>query len=187
MSFQMAIDGRIGRSGNAKGMDEGLTRGVVGASQKRPDGRVMAEIFLPEPNFRDWLFKNVPNHRDSFLYIDPSEEIYCRSQVIAESVHPNWNAVMAAANKGKDFALKAHSRNPFQILGRDLEKPSDYVILFAEPVNKGKAVKGGTNTAYCLARERGIRTYNLWHEKNQDKVLDYLSLTRKDWLALAGK
>lgn len=52
-----------------------------------------------------------------------------------------------------------HVRNAYQVLGRDLKTPSDFLLCYAEVRNK--VVQGGTRTAVVLARKHGIPVYNL--------------------------
>lgn len=77
-------------------------------------------------------------------------------------MHPAWDAVKAG---GKLL----HSRNPFQVLGRDLVSPSDVVLLWA-PIS-GDSVTGGTRTAYEIAKNNAIPIYNA---KVAGEVEDYL-------------
>ncbi|ADQ52943.1 DprA-like DNA recombination-mediator protein [Aeromonas phage PX29] len=63
-----------------------------------------------------------------------------------------------------------HTRNAYQVLGRDLNTPSDFLLCYA-PV-RNKVVQGGTRTAFVLARRNGIPVYNLYDPEHLKKWCD---------------
>lgn len=69
---------------------------------------------------------------------------------IASKIHPAWHNCNEAARL-------LHGRNVYQILGRNLDKPSDLLICFTE----NGEIKGGTATAIKLAMQHGIPVINL--------------------------
>jgi hypothetical protein len=69
---------------------------------------------------------------------------------IASTIHPCWATL-------RDYARRLHGRNCYQVLGRDLASPSDFVICWT----KGGQDVGGTRTAIILARRHNIPVYNL--------------------------
>jgi Tfp pilus assembly protein PilW len=73
-----------------------------------------------------------------------------RAFEIAARIHPNWNAC-------DEHAQALHARNVHQVLGDDLETPSEFLICWTK---KGAPV-GGTRTAIMVAQERGIPVYNM--------------------------
>lgn len=129
------------RSGGADGADTAFEQGA--AADKR-------EVWLPWDGFNGRV-------RDGKSYLVPMDD--CKNVnvqmawAIAERVHPNW----AACTQG---ARRLHTRNVYQVLGRDLNTMSEFVVAWA-PVIKGKPI-GGTATALKLAGELGIPCFNLY-------------------------
>lgn len=122
-------EGYILRSGGAPGADSFFENGVTDPAGK--------EIFLPSKGFNGNL---------SPLYERPSEEAFA----IAEKIHPAWKAC-------KPYAKILHARNVYQVLGRDLNTPSKFLICWTA---RGEA-KGGTRTAIKLAEQNEIPVLNL--------------------------
>ena len=131
----LAAKGYTLRSGGASGADTAFYRGcILGKGDK--------EIYLPWGGF---------NGSISTLY-PPSEEAY----EIAKAIHPAWIHLT-------DGGRALHARNIHQVLGKDLNSPSEFVICWTPD---GKE-KGGTRTAIVLAKQRNIRVYNLAVEEFQ--------------------
>lgn len=117
--------------------------GAEGADTAFEVGAVRSEIYLPWKGF---------NKNDSDLYEVSDEAIE-----MAMHYHP-------APERLKDSHRRLHGRNAYQILGKDLNTPSEFVIFWA-PEKNGK-VEGGTATAVSIARERNIPTFNLYDDEN---------------------
>jgi hypothetical protein len=132
----MAKLGFILRSGGADGADAAFESGVAkAASELNTNLESLAEIYLPWKGFR----KN-----QSPLYGSCKRAI-----LLAKEFHPNWANVSPA---GRDF----HGRNCYQILGRELDRPSSFVLCWTKDV----AITGGTGQALRLAQEYGIPILN---------------------------
>lgn len=132
----MAKLGFILRSGGAAGADESFELEVNDyAATHGSDPQLLKEIYLPWQGFR----KN-----PSPLYGSCK-----RSRLLAKEFHPNWANVSPA---GRDF----HGRNCYQILGRELDRPSSFVLCWT----KDGAITGGTGQALRLAQEYGIPILN---------------------------
>lgn len=144
------------RSGKAGGADRAFQLGVQEAllhSDKFTPPKE-AEIYIP------WKkFKGGEGLWNCWDISDWPDECYD----IAKSIHPAWD-------KCSQGARKLHARNVCQVLGKDLESPSDFVLFCAEEVN-GK-VKGGTATAVNLAREYGIPTINMYFIRGKHWYLE---------------
>lgn len=128
--------GMILRSGGADGADSAFEYGAVNFKK---------EIYLPWSKFN--------NRIESFEYISLNKmdfQLRLQAQEIAASVHPAWNRL-------SDVAIKLHTRNVFQVLGRDLNAPSKIVICWTP---NGEIV-GGTATAIKIAMKHGIPVWNL--------------------------
>ena len=80
------------------------------------------------------------------------------AEAIAARFHPAWN-------KLGDRAKKLHGRNAFQVLGGQLDKPSDFVICWTPDgcvTHSQRSIKtGGTGTAISIATFYGIPVFNL--------------------------
>jgi len=75
---------------------------------------------------------------------------------IAKQIHPAWGAC-------DDVAKRLHARNVYQVLGRDLQTPSDFVLCWTPDGSDGSfssRVTGGTRTAIVLAYQRDIPVFN---------------------------
>jgi hypothetical protein len=142
------------RSGGAPGADTAFEYGTLDALHETGVDR--REIYMP------WKGFNRGEKRDESSDVVPSGDLLDLAMTLASSIHPAWDKCSPAART-------LHSRNVFQIWGRDLETPSEFVILWATPVGK-RAVKGGTNMAYQIALAADIPIYNLYYETDRKEV-----------------
>lgn len=106
------------------------------------------------------------------------------TRAIANEVHPGMEGMKnsvrtralengrssADADKAAQIAENLQARNTFQVFGRDLNSPVDFVLFYAkeDPRNKLRP-KGGTGQAVEMARRKGIPTINMavpgWESK----------------------
>lgn len=130
------------RSGGADGSDTAFEVGCDSVAGKK-------EIYLPWENF---------NHKKG---IDsPKLETYKKAQEIASKYHPSWTYL-------KPYAKKFHTRNVYQVLGKDLHTPVEFVVCYTQD---GKA-SGGTGQAMRIAKKRGIPIFNLYYDDAYDKLI----------------
>ena len=61
----------------------------------------------------------------------------------------------------KPFVASLLARNMYQILGRDLQTPSKFVVCWTPTLDYASFEAGGTRYALLLAQSRGIRIFNL--------------------------
>ena len=131
------------RSGGANGCDSAFEAGGLSNS----------EIFIPWVGF---------NHRSGTQYIVPNlkreEAVKITIEVIGKS---HWNNL-------SEGAKKLHTRNAYQVLGKDLNSPSRFLVCYTK---EGKTV-GGTATAIKLAEKFKVPVYNLGTEDGIIKFLD---------------
>jgi hypothetical protein len=119
------------RSGGAQGADTAFEDAAI--NNHHP-----MEIYLPWPGF---AFRPTTPE-----YIVASKlENYHRAREIAAQFHPAWM-------RCSDAARKLHTRNVYQILGRDLATPVEAVICWT-PAGSGS---GGTGQALRIARAHNI-------------------------------
>lgn len=131
------------RSGGAEGADKAFEQGV-------DDELGQKEIYLPWKGF---------NKSQSPLY-----GVCEKALAMASTIHPNWDACSQGAKL-------LHGRNCYQVLGKNLDTPSDLLICWTE----NGEVKGGTATAIKLAIKSRIPVFNLAIEGDYKKVLTVLS------------
>lgn len=122
-------------SGGAPGADSAFYRGVHDKTQ--------AQLFLPWDGFEGYkMFYPIPE----------------RAVEVARTLHPVFDKLSQGIQK-------LHSRNVQQILGRDLEHPTDFVICWTKDAaqTKEEVTKntGGTGTAIKLASISGVPVFNL--------------------------
>lgn len=104
------------------------------------------EIYLPWKGF---------NGNDSLKY-NLSDESYN----IAKNFHPNWSSLSPGAKK-------LHARNVYQVLGKNLDNPSDFVICWT-PDGKDS---GGTGQALRIAKHYNVKIYNLFKKEDKDDLV----------------
>lgn len=116
------------RSGGAEGADIAFEQGCDLAYGDK-------EIYIPWKNF---------NGSDSNLIGACNKAIS-----LASTIHSAWD-------KCSTWAKVLHGRNCYQILGKSLDKPVDFVICWT---HQG-LLQGGTSTAIKLANKHNIKVYN---------------------------
>ena len=135
----MAKHGWILRSGGAEGADEAFERGLLPTDPR--------EIYLPELGWRN---------NPSPFGLDEMEFKYDAWEYV-KKYHPAWQKL------GSQFVRKLMTRNVFQILGKDLDRPADMVVCWTQ----GGGLVGGTAFALRLARIFHIPVYNLGDIKDE--------------------
>jgi len=136
ISLYLSKKGYILRSGGAEGADKAFEEGVL---------EELKEIFLPWPNFN--------NNKANFVPI--SKE----AMEMAKKYHPYWINL-------KEGAKKLQARNCYQVLGKNLDKPSNFVICWTPG---GKEI-GGTSQALRIAKNYNIKIFNLGNKKDLDRI-----------------
>lgn len=142
-----AGSGWVLRSGGAAGADDAFYNGAIHAHGQR-------EIYLP------WDGYNMLWAGSSGIVVVKDKLLLESAAKTAEEVHPNWGACSRGA-KGM------HARNVFQVLGANLMRPSQALICWA-PI-QGNSIKGGTRTAWEIAKLYSIPCFNLANSKTQQK------------------
>lgn len=112
------------------------------------------EIWIPWKGFNGVYSDNLPSDA---------------AFTLASSIHPAWNRL-------SDGAKKLHARNCHQVLGRNLDTPSTFLLCWTE---YGKAI-GGTATAIKLALNNNVPVLNFgkWTDTNamNEALQDFLIL-----------
>lgn len=133
--------GYVLRSGHAVGSDYAFEEvyAMVTADKSR------TEIFLPFVGY------NRDHNHETINYIVNNEHID-ECEKIIKKVH-------GAYEKLSDGAKQMHFRNVKQVLGDDLNTPTTILIACSDPRSGG--VKGGTSTAWKIAKSKNIPCFNL--------------------------
>lgn len=144
---RLASLGYTCNSGGADGADTAFERGAV----------INRQIFLPWDGFNK---RNVGNltklHGEGSYLVPPFNEELVRKY------HPKPAAL-------SEEGWKFMSRNSYQVLGRDLNTPVEFVLCWTR---EGK-LKGGTAQALRIAKDKGIRIFNFYHGYNE--FADYMT------------
>ena len=112
-------------------------------------------------------------------------EVHSNLENMADFVYAKWVKQLSENNAEGDIEAKARwyaegaknlqARNTFQIFGKNLDTPVDFVLFYSEENGNSIRPKGGTGQAVEMARRKGIPTINMtdsnWREE-LDKVLD---------------
>ncbi len=108
----------------------------------------------------DTAFERGALHNKRIFYANDTTK---EAMDIAAYFHPAWGRCSI-------FAKKLHGRNAFQVLGRDLNKPSQLLICWTPdgcithtgPPGIGRSSNtGGTGTAISIASHYGVPVHNL--------------------------
>lgn len=145
-----AIKNWVLRSGGADGADIAFEWGCnIAKGQK--------EIFLPWKGF---------NYNSSELYDIPNEAFK-----ISEHYHPAWNAL-------SDPVKKLMARNAQQVLGKNLDSPSTFVVCYTQDGCTTHQTRtqttGGTGQAISIASECGIPVFNLQNKFAIDEIQEFI-------------
>lgn len=138
------------RSGGADGADTAFEAGA--RAVKGP-----ADIFLPWRGF---------NKNNSSLY-----GVSDQALALAKAVHPAWERLSQGAQK-------LQARNMYQVLGLDLESPSDLLVCWTADGCETEAARtsrtGGTASAIVLALRNQVPVFNLANPAARERLAAYL-------------
>ncbi|MFY0655349.1 MAG: hypothetical protein JXR12_01090 [Neptunomonas phycophila] len=151
---ELCAQGYILRSGGAKGADTAFQNGA-------PEDQM--EIYLDEMHPKKQCTDGWYNVR----YLDNLDDAID----LAEDHHPAWNRL---GKKAKALI----TRNTYQVLGMDLNTPSEFVICWTPDGSEGTTTRetGGTGQAIRIAKKRGIKVLNLANQSTLDYVKVWLGL-----------
>lgn len=155
----MTSRGYVLRSGGAPGADTFCESGVTNTLIK--DSNDFKEIYIPWKGF---------NGSDSNLYtLEDSEEVIA----IAENNHPAYKYL-------KPQVKKLMNRNVYQVLGKDLNTPSEFVICYTNDGCKSHTTRtnktGGTGLAISVASKNNVPIINLGNTDDLNRILNILGL-----------
>lgn len=153
LAVALADEKYILRSGGAEGADSAFEFGAISCD---------AEIYLPGKSFNG-------RYADGQTYFDCTKlHNWSEAISIAKHYHPAPHNLSA-------YALKLMARNSYQVLGLDLETPSNFLVCWTP---NGKEI-GGTSQAIRIAKDHGIKIFNFGNEEliaqTNQKLRDYIS------------
>ena len=154
---QMAKVGWTLRSGNATGADQAFEAGHF--TSKVPN---KSEIYLPWKSFeRTWLDNMTKGEENMTVMVSDGP-----SRAALEMA---WQMFPERMSRARASVTLLIGRNMHQVLGPNLDAPSDLVVFWApvDPSGVG-GVGGGTGYAAALAKKHGIKTYNLFDPKVEE-------------------
>lgn len=156
IAFKLSQDEWILRSGGAKGADSAFELGA-----RNSFSPYTPSIYIPWNGFNQRFEDN-----GCICFRSLTEEIQRGATELASTIHPAWGNL-------SDGAKLLHARNMLQVLGNDLNTPSKFLICWAK-VDKQGIPKGGTRSAWVLAKNNNIPCFNLIFEDTKDRVLKFL-------------
>jgi len=122
------------------------------------------EIYLPWKGF---------NNNESMLY-----NISYQALELASEIHKNWKYLTPPVRK-------LMARNCYQVLGEDLQTPSDFVVCWTkdgcETNDKRTQKTSGTGQAISLADKNNIKVYNMYNEKSKKELNNLLEKGITKW------
>lgn len=155
----IAEKGGFLRSGGADGADNAFLSGI--GLFEEPSCK-NCRIYLPWDGYND------------FIASEGSPFVIARHlETITEALELAFLTRGSFIGLGRG-GISLHGRNPYQILGDDLNSPADLVILYSKPTKTG--VSGGTNTAYKIALKNNVPVLNLYKPEDREKALDIMTL-----------
>ncbi|MNZ56187.1 hypothetical protein D3C78_741280 [compost metagenome] len=159
LAFHLAQDKWVLRSGGAQGADSAFETGCDQFPGRK-------EIFIPWPGFSGTIGKCM-----HYLLSDSSRELQQEAEKLASQVHPAWDRLTRG---GKAL----HTRNVFQVLGKNLDRRSNILVCWAKTDKYGVPV-GGTRTAWVLAEEFAVPCYNLSKQEDREKIEKWLKSVKE--------
>lgn len=151
VAAKLASLGWIVRTGGAQGADEAFLAGCNGRT----------ENFIPWKGFGQYGGQ-IPNLDRNWEYLQSVDDV---NPLIHSRTTRNLD-------KYKGF-WKLQARNVSQVLGLNLDNPSKFCILYAPTTSTG--VTGGTNTAYQVAIQSGVKCFNLYDPAVVERLRKFVS------------
>ena len=165
ISKELESLGYTGQSGGAIGADKAFE----GANQpwEKEDGTIAGtkEFTKSKANVTKWAKYGDGKNTASKFVVFKSSDSNDKVRSIAKEIHPKKQEL--SDNDGLDL----HARNTFQVFGKNLDTPVDFVLFYAQEQKDSIRPKGGTGQAAEMARLKGIPTINM-ADKNWREQLD---------------
>jgi hypothetical protein len=146
---RLASLGYTCNSGGASGADSAFEAGA----------RINRQIFLPWDGFNGKTISNMNKFHDTWNYLVPPF-----NEELVRKYHPKPGAL-------SDVGWKFMSRNSYQVLGKDLKTPVEFVLCWTKD---GKA-SGGTGQAIRIAESMNIPVFNF--KNGYEEFSQYMTMT----------
>lgn len=163
LAYKLTSEGYYNRTGGADGADTAVWNGTeLYWKRHKKEGPYHDRLYVPWDGFKEnWI-----NNTRGWIQSPESLGVQKEAEYIAKQVHTHWGNLKRG---GKAF----HTRNVLQVLGDCLDRPSDILICWAM-TDKQAIPKGGTRTAWVLAKEHKVPCYNLFLDEDRKKMMQYL-------------
>jgi len=157
LGFLLARENYILRSGGSPGADTAFEAGAKKAEAE-------FEIYLPWSEFQE---------RSGANYIDVTKLAnFNKAADIAKEHHPEFE-------KLTENAKKLIIRDTYQVLGKDLETPSKFVVCWTPDgciTDRDRSQKtGGTGQAISIASRREIPVFNLELREHKRQIEEWIN------------
>lgn len=130
--------------------------GAKGADKAFEKGTTLKDIILPSDDLPPQAYELAKDFFDPFA---------------RRELEITWHAL-------RPFTKRIMARNVMQVLGRDLNSPSNFVICWTpdgcECAQERKKETGGTGQAIAVASTYQIPVYNLYNESSWTQVKELL-------------
>lgn len=159
------------RSGGANGADSAFEMGADLAETKNPQFCFRSDIVDYKEIYLPWYGFNgrEEDKRKTIVPQYDNPKLWSTAINLALEIHPSPKDL----TKG---ARSLHARNCYQVLGRDLNTPVDFVVCYTDPTY----TRGGTRTAVKLAQRYNIPIWNLAIPEVHELFKEYVGLIHGD-------
>ena len=107
-------------------------------------------------------------HRKHIYYASDATEL---SMSMASQFHPAWDSM-------KSYGKKLHGRNVFQVLGRTMDIPSEFLLCWTKDgciTHEERNIStGGTGTAISIACAYNVPVFNLKRREHLEEITKWL-------------
>lgn len=131
-------------------------------------------VFWQSVNDRKFRFGPVGRKpKSNTIVVTETDDAYSVAVEISSIVHPAWRFL-------PPWAKELHTRNVFEVLGRYLSEPAEFLVCWTPDgaIGKKDVTKktGGTGTAINLASRFGIPVFNLKNEDSITQLSEFLGI-----------
>ena len=157
----------------------------IGSRQITPEGAKLARFFAKELDSKGYTLRSggaggadalfEENHtgtKEIFLPWEgfnnnPSKLLHISKE--AEDMAVKYYPSQEGLRNSSPGVLKLMARNCYQVLGKNLDDPTDFIVCWTPSENHG-----GTSQALRIAKDKGIRFYNLADPRHVTQLLEFL-------------